>query len=108
MECAASVSSRSCRIIFSRVVFTGSLPRAGNTLRLATGRSLLHFLQKPAVTIRVIERGKRAVIMSLRMRPKLPARDACVMEYPAYVVEDLTHSDTATHKVSVSFLDVKH
>src|SRR5215213_3294479 len=83
----------------------GSCPRQ---LPLAAGKPRLDLLKKPAVPVRVLERGKREVGTTLRVAPGDAWVLHGVVEGAGGVVEDLAHVDAAGDQVVPGRVDVVH
>ena len=65
-----------------------------------------HLLKKPAVAVRIAERGKRAVGLVLWGRARSACLGAGVMEHPAGVMEHLAHLDTTVDQLGPGRLDI--
>src|SRR3954471_15925558 len=81
-------------------------PRPGGRASSPAGSARPHFLQQPAVAVRIADGGERAVVAALRIGPVNAGCRACVVEDTALVVEDLVGVDTAAGEIGVSGFDV--
>src|SRR5262249_17384742 len=77
-------------------------------LPLAARKSRLDLLEQPAVSVRILERGKREVGKTMRGASPGPGVLHAVVEGAAGVVEDLANVDAAGDQVVAGGVDVVH
>jgi hypothetical protein len=65
-----------------------------------------HLLKKPAVAVRITERGKRAIGLVLWSRTRSACLSAGVVEHPTGVVEHLAHLDATVDQLGPGCLDI--
>jgi hypothetical protein len=63
-------------------------------------------LEQPTVSVRITERGKRAIVSMFRIRASRPSLGAGVVEHPAHIVENLPHFNASTEELGAGRLDV--
>ena len=73
-----------------------------------TGQSRSDFLEQPAITVGIAERGVRAITPSLWLRPAEASFLASMVEYTTGVMEQLAHLNAANERFVANCNDVGH